>query len=34
MVKKDLNSKYICLNVGKSVDIGREILYDVAVCIF
>ena len=28
--KKDLNSKYICLNVGKSVDIGREILYDVA----
>lgn len=28
--KSDSNSKYVCLNVGKTVDIGREILYDVS----
>ncbi|MBO4701847.1 MAG: hypothetical protein J5625_04195 [Lachnospiraceae bacterium] len=30
LLGKKSNSTYVCLNVGKTVDIGREILYDVS----
>ncbi len=32
--KKDIDSKFVCLNVGKSTDVGREILYDLACLIY